>query len=132
MAEGRQWKRLTARRKFEVFLATRGDGARVGEILRRHALTLDDLRAIEAAVEDGAVAALKVRAGHRLLGQGITAEMYETLADELRAKEKAFADLMVEYTLLKKSQDSVSSGGATEATSRGRRGRRSGRRSTGP
>lgn len=35
----------------------------VGEILRQHGLTLEDLRAIEEAVERSAIAGLKVRVG---------------------------------------------------------------------
>ena len=65
MAEGKQWQRLTAERKFRIFLETRNPDAPVGEILRRYGLTLEDLRAIEEAVESSAIAGLKVRAGHR-------------------------------------------------------------------
>lgn len=129
MAEGRKWKRLTAQRKFEIYLATRGDEAKVGEVLRKHGLTLEDLRAIEAAVESGAIAALKVRAGHRKLPPDVTPEKYEALADELRAKERALADLMVEYTLLKKSQDSDLSDDVSGRMSPGHRGNRSRKRS---
>jgi len=56
MAEGKQGRRLTAERKFRIFLETREPDTPVGEILRRHGLTLEDLRAIEAAVESAALA----------------------------------------------------------------------------
>ena len=39
-------RRMTARRKFEVYLETKQKGANVGEILRRHGLHLNDLRQI--------------------------------------------------------------------------------------
>lgn len=57
MAEGKQWRRLTAERKFRIFLEKREPEAPVGEILRRHGLTLEDLWAIEEAVESAAIAA---------------------------------------------------------------------------
>ncbi len=85
----------------------------MGEILRRHGLTLEDLRAIEEAVEHAAIAGLKVRAGHRTRATPITPEEYERVCRELREKERALAELSVEYTLLKKSERSGStSGGA--------------------
>ncbi len=65
MAEGMQWRRLTAERKFRIFFETRWPDAPVGEILRRHGPTLDALRAIEEGVDGAAIAGLKVRAGHR-------------------------------------------------------------------
>lgn len=57
--EGEKKQRMTARRKFEVFLETRQKDANLGEILRRHGLHMNDLRRIEAAVERGATEALK-------------------------------------------------------------------------
>lgn len=108
MAEGKQWARLTAERKFRIFLETRGSETPVGEILRRYSLTLEDLRAIEATVESAAVAGLKVRAGHRTLRAPVTPEEYERVCRELREKERALAELSVEYTLLKKNERSGS------------------------
>ena len=40
-------KRLTAKRKFEIYLETKKEGAKIGEILRREGIHLNDLRAIE-------------------------------------------------------------------------------------
>lgn len=57
MADSKQWQRLTAERKFWIFLETRRPDAPVGEILRKYGLT----------------------------------------------KERALAELTVEYTLLKKT-----------------------------
>ncbi len=91
MAEGKQWRRLTAERKFRIFLETREPDAPVGEILRWHGLTLEDLRAIEEAVESAAIAGLKVRAGHRTRAAPITPEEYERVCRELREKERALS-----------------------------------------
>ena len=125
MAEGKQWARLTAERKFRIFLETRGSEAPVGEILRRHGLTLEDLRAIEAAIESAAIAGLKVRAGHRMLKAPVTPEEYERVCRELREKERALAELSVEYTLLKKSERSGSTSDGAGRPWRPKRGRRS-------
>ncbi len=126
MAEGKQWARLRAERKFRIFLETRGTEAPVGEILRRHGLTLEDLRAIEAAVESAAIAGLKVRAGHRMLKAPVTPEEHARVCQELREKERALAELSVEYTLLKKSERSGSTSDGAGRPSRRKRGRQSG------
>lgn len=45
MAESKQRQRLTAERKFRIFLEMRTPYAPVGEILRKYGLTLEDMRA---------------------------------------------------------------------------------------
>ena len=107
MEEGKK-KRLTAKRKFEIYLETRKEGAKVGEILRREGIHLNDLREIEEVVERGAVGSLKSRGPGRLMRRKIDPLEYEQLKQELKDKEKAMSDLMVEYTLLKKSEKSES------------------------
>lgn len=124
MAEGKQWQRLTAERKFRIFLETRKPDAPIGEILRRYGLTLEDLRAIEEAVESSAIAGLKVRAGHRKSMGPPSAEEHEQLCRELREKERALAELTLEYTLLKKNERWGSPSGADEPPLPRKRGRR--------
>lgn len=97
-------KRLTAQRKFQVYLETRDPNAPVGEILRRYGLHLADLRQIEQAVEEGAISALKIRASRSGNLRDVTPQMYEQVVRELREKEKALADLTVEYQLFKKKE----------------------------
>lgn len=128
MAESKQWQRLTAERKFRIFLETRKADAPVGEILRKYGLTLEDLRAIEEAVEGSAIAGLKVRAGHRKHGPAPSEEEYERVCQELREKERALAELTVEYTLLKKNERWGSPNGAAEPRSPRSRARRAWRR----
>ena len=53
--EERKRKRLTAKRKFEIYLETKQAGAKIGEILRREGIHLNDLREIEELVERGAL-----------------------------------------------------------------------------
>jgi hypothetical protein len=97
----KQKKRLTARRKFDIYLATRGKDAPVGELLREYGLHLNDLREIERAVEEGAVEALKSRNISKKK-QPVPAAQHRALVLELQRKEKALSEITVEYTLLKK------------------------------
>ena len=100
---GRPWKRLTAERKFELYLATRGEDAPVGEILRKARLGLEDLRKIEETVEASAVTGLKARSrSARYNKREATPEEHYQLTLELQEKEKALADLTVEHMALKK------------------------------
>ena len=124
MAESKQWQRLTAERKFRIFLEARKADAPVGEILRKYGLTLEDLRTIEEAVESSAIAGLKVRAWHRKQAGPPTVEEYERVCRELREKERALAELTVEYTLLKKNERWGSPSGADEPPLPRKRARR--------
>ena len=118
-------QRLTARRKFQVYLETRQPGANVGEILRRHGIHLNDLRQIEGAVEQAAVEALTGRRNGRRAPAGVSREAYEALMRELHEKEQALAQLTVEYTLLKKTHSLGAAAAPSRGfTSRGRAGRR--------
>jgi hypothetical protein len=74
----------------------------VGEILRKYGLHLADLKQIEEAVENGAISALKTRSPKSELKE-VTTEDYIALQKELERKEKALAELSVEYTILKKN-----------------------------
>jgi len=97
-------KRMTAQRKFQIYLETRSPDAPIGEILRRNGLHLKDLRDIEEKVESAAISGLKVHYGRKKMHRDITPEEYDRLAQELREKEKALADLAVEYQLFKKKE----------------------------
>ena len=104
MEQGRE--RLTARRKFELYLETRAKDANVGESLRRYGVHLNDLRKIEAAVERASIVALKTRANGGSLRGAVDPTEHAALKAELSQTEKALAQLLVEYTLLKKSERS--------------------------
>lgn len=111
-------KRLTAQRKFELYLQTRAPEAPIGEILRRYGVHLADLRRIEEVVEGGAISALKVSCGRQARNRKVAPEEYERLVGELREKEKALADLAVEYQLFKKNERSGSQDGKEGKSSR--------------
>ena len=100
-------KRLTARRKFELYLETRQKDANVGEILRRYGIHLNDLRQIEVAVERAATEVLMGprSKNHRVLNVEVPVDVAH-LRLELARKEHALAELMVEHALLKKSERS--------------------------
>jgi transposase-like protein len=115
--------RLSAKAKFEIYLETRAKDANVGEVLRRYGLHVNDLHKIEAVVEAAAVEALKRRNNGRPGGENEDPE-YAELVRELREKERALAELTVEYTLLKKRERSGSSGLSKGPTSAGRVERR--------
>ena len=118
-----QKKRMTAKRKLEVYLETRQKDANVGEILRRDGLYLNDLRRIETLVERAALEALKGRPrGEK--AEALDGKEYAELVAELAQKEKALAELTVEYTLLKKSERSGWRGPSRASTSTATGGRR--------
>lgn len=94
--------RLTAKVKFDIYLQTRAKDAPVGEILRKYGLHLADLKQIEETVENGAISALKARSP-KSERKEVTTEDYIALQKELERKEKALAELSVEYTILKKN-----------------------------
>lgn len=116
-------RRMTARRKFEVYLETKQKGANVGEILRRHGLHLNDLRQIETAVEEAAIAGLTTRRNGLVKGTVTTTE-YAVVVEELERKEHTLADLTTEYMLLKKSDSLALKDRSKGRTSMGRDGRR--------
>lgn len=101
-------RRLTAKRKFEIYMETKKEGAKIGEILRREGIHLNDLRQIEELVERGAMGALKMKGPGRGIRRKIDPIEHEHLKEELQRKERAMSDLMVEYQLLKKSELSES------------------------
>jgi transposase-like protein len=95
-------RRLTAKTKFEIYLKTRGENAPIGEILREYGIHLSDLKEIEDLVEAGAINRLKTKQV-KINGHADTSpEEVEELKKELARKEKALAEMSVEYLLLKK------------------------------
>lgn len=121
--EGRAPKRLTARRKFEVYLEAQKNPEKLGEVLRKYGLHLNDLRAIEATVEAAAVEALKVRRNGEGGRSGVSGPEYEALVQELSEKEQALAEMTLQYALLKKSERSASRGVWKGSTSTDRAGK---------
>jgi hypothetical protein len=104
MSKTERRPRLTAARKFELYLATRSPDAPLGEILRQYGVHLDDLRAIEQTVESSALAGLKAQARHGRLPTDLSPERVQQLKQEVAEKTRALAELSVSYTLLEKKE----------------------------
>lgn len=101
-------RRLTAQRKFEIFLECSAPGAPIGEILRREGLYSSDLARIRDQVRDAAVERLKEGPGRKR--KVMPPEEVDRLVRELQEKERALAALSVEYLALKKDESRASRG----------------------
>jgi len=93
-------RKLTAEKKFQIYLETQRGDLPVGEILRREGLYSSDLVRIRKQVKDGAMEQLSARPGKKR--RTVSADEYEALKHELEEKERALADLSVELTVLRK------------------------------
>ncbi len=113
--------RLTAQRKFELYLATRPADAPRGELVRQYGVHLDDLRHIEQTVESAALAALKAQGRHERLPREVSPARVLQLEQELGEKTAALAELSVAYTLLEKKERAVSPASSRASGSRRRR-----------
>ena len=109
MSKSERRPRLTAARKLELYLATRGPEAPLGELLRQYGVHLDDLRTIERTVEAAALAGLKAQTAHGRLPTDLSPQHFHQLEHELAEKTRALAELSVCYTLLEKKERAESS-----------------------
>ncbi len=100
MSKAESRPRLTAARKFELYLATRPANAPLGEILRQYGVHVDDLRSIERTVESAALAGLKGHGHHQVPVPDFSPAQAQQLEQELATQ--ALAELSVAYTLLEK------------------------------
>jgi len=108
VSDNQRPKRLTAQKKFELYLETRAPEAPIGEILRRYGVHLPQLRHIEDVVESAAIAALKADGRKRRQPSVVTPEQVLQLEAELAEKTQALAELSVAYSLLEKKQRAAS------------------------
>jgi hypothetical protein len=100
MSKSESRPRLTAARKFALYVATRAPAAPIGELLRQYGVHLDDLRVIERTIESAALAGLKGH--HGLQPTDLSSIRVQQLEQELAEKTHALAELSVSYTLLEK------------------------------
>lgn len=100
--------RLTAARKFELYLSTRSTEAPLGEILRQYSVHVDDLRRIERTVESAALAGLKAEGRHGRPPTDLSLARVQQLEHELAEKTRALADLSVAFTVLEKKERTAS------------------------
>jgi len=102
MSKSESRPRLTATRKFELYLVTRSKDAPLGELLRQYGVHLDDLRAIERTVESSALAGLKAHARRGCQPTDLSPARVQQIEQELAEKTSALVELSVAYTLLEK------------------------------
>ena len=93
-------RKLTAEKKFQIFLEAQRSETSTGEILRREGLYASDLTRIRKHVQEGAIDRLSAKPGKR--PTLVSADEYEKLKKELEEKERALADLSVELAILRK------------------------------
>jgi hypothetical protein len=123
MSKSERRPRLTAARKFELYLATRAPEAPLGEILRQYGAHLDDLRAIEQTVESSALAGLKAQARHGRQPSDLSVERVQQLEQEVAEKTRALAELGVSLALLEKKDRAESRSRSRASASRPRSGK---------
>ena len=93
-------RKLSAEKKYQIFLETQRGEKPTGEILRREGLYASDLTRIRKQVQEGAIDRLSAKPGKR--PKVVSSDEYEQLKAELQEKERALADLSVELAILRK------------------------------
>jgi transposase-like protein len=93
-------RKLSAEKKYQIFLEAQRGEKPTGEILRREGLYASDLTRIRKQVQEGAIDRLSAKPGKR--PKVVSADEHELLKKELEEKERALADLSVELAILRK------------------------------
>ena len=93
-------RKLSAEKKFQIYLEAQRSDQPVGDILRREGLYAADLTRIRDQVREGALERLSARPGKR--PQMVPMESYEALKQELEKKERALAEYAMELTIMQK------------------------------
>ncbi|RLI51323.1 MAG: hypothetical protein DRP09_19385 [Candidatus Thorarchaeota archaeon] len=96
---GKRRRRLTAEKKFEIFLETMQSGTSVGEVLRREGIYASDLARYRRMIREGAVERLK-----RAEKRGPTEEerRIARLEKEIRQRDELIARISMERMILLK------------------------------
>jgi transposase-like protein len=100
----RKRRKLSAEKKYAIVEEVKRNDSTKTAILRREGLFSTDLQRFEEVARIGAIRALgESRPGRKnKYAQEATPEAYEALKRELDKKEKALAELAMEFTILKK------------------------------
>jgi hypothetical protein len=98
----RKRRKLTGEKKYEVLEEIKSHPERKAEILRREGLYTGDIMRFERVVRAAAIAALHNNRPGKRAPTVIPFEQFEQLREELGQKEKALAEMSVEYFALKK------------------------------
>ena len=100
----RKRRKLPAEKKYAILEEVKQNTGTKAEILRREGLYSADIQRFDEIARAGAIKALGLsRPGRKKkIEQDVTPEAYESLKRELVRKEKALAELAIEFTILKK------------------------------
>lgn len=98
--EKRKRRRLTAEKKFQIFLEWQSGKTPAGELLRREGIYSTDLARIREKVKEGALERLSDRPGAKK--KVVARDDYEELKRELEEKERVLAEQAVELAILRK------------------------------
>ena len=92
-------KRLTAEKKFEIFLETAREDTVNAEVLRREGLYASDLQRIRKQVKEGAIEGLKAA---RKRGPSEEERRIAKLEEELHKRDEVISQLSMERMVLSK------------------------------
>jgi transposase len=95
-------RKLSAEKKYQILEEVKTNPGKMAEILRREGLYRSDLIRFRNAAKDGAIKSLKEMTPGRKKVKEVPLEDYEKLRKELEQKEKALADLSVDFMIFKK------------------------------
>ena len=98
----RKRRKLSGEKKYQILEEIKRNPEKKGEILRREGLYTGDIQRYEEIVRASGIKALSAsRPGKQRLKE-VTVESYEAMERDVAKKEKALAELSVEFLILKK------------------------------
>jgi len=103
--EPRKRRKLTAEKKYGILEEIKAFPDKKGEILRREGLYRSDLSRFEEIARNGAIKEFERSKPGRKRNETVSSSEYEKLKRELERKEKALAELSVEFIILKKKEN---------------------------
>jgi len=100
--EVRKRRKLSGEKKYSILDEIRKNPEKKAEILRREGLYSSDIQRFEEAAREASIKALNASRPGPKKAVEIPLKDHEALQRELARKEKALAELSVEFTILKK------------------------------
>lgn len=100
--EPRKRRKLSGEKKYTLVEELKLSSGSKSEILRREGLFSADIKRFEEIAKEGAIKALNESHPGRKKQQDVSHDEHERLKRDLERKEKALAELSVEFIILKK------------------------------
>lgn len=100
MTQKRTIKKLSAEKKYQIFLEAQRQDKTAAEILRREGLYSTDLARIRQQVKEGALERLNAKPGRKQ--PNVSDQDYKNIKSELEEKERVMAEMSVELMVLRK------------------------------